>query len=72
MPPPVDDRPNGRATRAKGHIPAVADMVSAPSLDHRGMETRMDAFAKGPARTRYPIALSGIFGQLVPDIRISP
>jgi hypothetical protein len=49
MPPlPVDDSPNGRATRDKCHIAAVADMVSAPSLDHRGMETRMSKFAKGP------------------------
>jgi mannose-6-phosphate isomerase-like protein (cupin superfamily) len=49
MPPlPVDDSPNGRATRDKCHIAAVADMVSAPSLDHRGMETRMSEFAKGP------------------------
>ena len=30
-PPPVDDSPNGRAARDKGHIAEVADMVSAPS-----------------------------------------
>ena len=31
MPPPVNDSPNGRAARDKGHIAEVADMVSAPS-----------------------------------------
>ena len=34
-PPPVDDSPNRRAARDKGHIAEVADMVSAASLDHR-------------------------------------